>query len=138
MLQSQWHIIRNPGRLHSMQDLHDVMQTCIILHNMIIEENACDEEEEEEQPDRHMSNKEKKTRKEQKQLRKEQRKKDKQQNKKKQDELLLNRVTDTFPDFTEPNRLFDQHYASITNTGTFLNLRNDLIRHLWKKKSEEN
>ncbi|XP_073154148.1 uncharacterized protein [Henckelia pumila] len=38
VLQSKWAIITGPARLWSKQVLHDIMTTCIIMHNMIIED----------------------------------------------------------------------------------------------------
>ncbi|CAH9139047.1 unnamed protein product [Cuscuta epithymum] len=37
VLQSRWHIIKGPARMWSAKDLGMIMKTCIILHNMIIE-----------------------------------------------------------------------------------------------------
>uniref|UniRef100_A0A336MR40 CSON005106 protein n=1 Tax=Culicoides sonorensis TaxID=179676 RepID=A0A336MR40_CULSO len=37
VLQSQWHILKNPGRLWDVSSMSLVMKTCIILHNMRIE-----------------------------------------------------------------------------------------------------
>lgn len=38
VLQSKWAIITGPARVWSKQVLHDIMTTCIIMHNMIIED----------------------------------------------------------------------------------------------------
>ncbi|XP_073153369.1 protein ANTAGONIST OF LIKE HETEROCHROMATIN PROTEIN 1-like [Henckelia pumila] len=38
VLQSKWAIITGPARLWSKRVLHDIMTTCIIMHNMIIED----------------------------------------------------------------------------------------------------
>ncbi|XP_073038239.1 protein ANTAGONIST OF LIKE HETEROCHROMATIN PROTEIN 1-like [Primulina eburnea] len=38
VLQSKWAIITGPARVWSIQVLHDIMTTCIIMHNMIIED----------------------------------------------------------------------------------------------------
>ncbi|CAH9104978.1 unnamed protein product [Cuscuta europaea] len=37
VLQSWWHIVKGPARFWSAKDLGKIMKTCIILHNMIIE-----------------------------------------------------------------------------------------------------
>lgn len=37
VLQSRWHIIKGPARMWRVKDLGNIMKTCIILHNMIIE-----------------------------------------------------------------------------------------------------
>ncbi|CAH9124442.1 unnamed protein product [Cuscuta epithymum] len=38
VLQSRWHIVKGPARLLSAKDLGKIMKTCIILHNVIIED----------------------------------------------------------------------------------------------------
>ncbi|XP_075499103.1 uncharacterized protein LOC142537476 [Primulina tabacum] len=38
VLQSKWAIITGPTQVWSKQVLHDIMTTCIIMHNMIIED----------------------------------------------------------------------------------------------------
>ncbi|KAL5701751.1 hypothetical protein ACHQM5_027060 [Ranunculus cassubicifolius] len=38
VLQARWGIIRGAARLWNEDDLHNVINTCIILHNMIVEE----------------------------------------------------------------------------------------------------
>ena len=40
VLQSRWSMIANPCRLWSTSDMADVMYACIIMHNMIIEDEA--------------------------------------------------------------------------------------------------
>ncbi|CDF35965.1 unnamed protein product [Chondrus crispus] len=40
VLQSKWNIIARPGRFWSTDFLHDVMQCCIILHNMCVEDRG--------------------------------------------------------------------------------------------------
>ncbi|CAH9125673.1 unnamed protein product, partial [Cuscuta epithymum] len=40
VLQSQWHIVKGPARMWSATDLGKIMKTCIILHNMIIENES--------------------------------------------------------------------------------------------------
>ncbi|KAK2659762.1 hypothetical protein Ddye_006295 [Dipteronia dyeriana] len=37
VLQSRWHIIKGPASIWNAKDLGKIMKTCIILHNMIIE-----------------------------------------------------------------------------------------------------
>lgn len=37
VLQKRWHIIKGPARMWKTRDLGNIMKTCIILHNMIIE-----------------------------------------------------------------------------------------------------
>ncbi|CAH9124355.1 unnamed protein product [Cuscuta epithymum] len=38
ILQTRWAIVRGPGRMYKTQTLRDIMLTCIILHNMIVED----------------------------------------------------------------------------------------------------
>jgi hypothetical protein len=38
ILQSRFHILRRPARLYEQGDLENIMKACIILHNMIIED----------------------------------------------------------------------------------------------------
>jgi len=38
ILQKRWAIIRHPARLWDRQELEDIMMACIILHNMIVED----------------------------------------------------------------------------------------------------
>lgn len=38
VLQSRFAIVANPARYWNKSDLHDIMTTCIIMHNMIIED----------------------------------------------------------------------------------------------------
>ena len=38
VLQKRWAIIRHPARLWEMEELADIMYACIILHNMIVED----------------------------------------------------------------------------------------------------
>lgn len=38
VLQGRWHIIKNPARAHSVNKLRRIMYTCIILHNMNVED----------------------------------------------------------------------------------------------------
>lgn len=38
MLQKRWAIIRHPARLWEREELANIMYACIILHNMIIED----------------------------------------------------------------------------------------------------
>ena len=40
VLQARWSMIANPCRLWSTSDMADVMYACIIMHNMIIEDEA--------------------------------------------------------------------------------------------------
>lgn len=40
VLQAKWHIIRNPSNMWHREDMHAVMMTCIILHNMMVEPHA--------------------------------------------------------------------------------------------------
>ncbi|XP_057811380.1 uncharacterized protein LOC131025598 [Salvia miltiorrhiza] len=40
VLQSRWTIIRNPARSYHIHDMRKIMLTCIILHNMIIEDEG--------------------------------------------------------------------------------------------------
>lgn len=38
VLQARWSLLRQPARLYDRGDIHNIMTTCIILHNMIIED----------------------------------------------------------------------------------------------------
>ena len=38
ILQKRWAIIRHPARLWDRRELEDIMMACIILHNMIVED----------------------------------------------------------------------------------------------------
>lgn len=38
VLQKRWHVIDNPARYWSKEKMHEVIYTCIILHNMILED----------------------------------------------------------------------------------------------------
>ncbi|CAH9068919.1 unnamed protein product [Cuscuta epithymum] len=40
VLQSRWRIVKGPARMWSATDLGKIMKTCIILHNMIIEDES--------------------------------------------------------------------------------------------------
>ncbi|KAJ9556109.1 hypothetical protein OSB04_010723 [Centaurea solstitialis] len=40
VLQSRWVIIKGPSRLWHREELSDIMRTCIILHNMIVEDEG--------------------------------------------------------------------------------------------------
>ncbi|XP_057770220.1 uncharacterized protein LOC130990035 [Salvia miltiorrhiza] len=40
VLQSRWAIIKGPARLWSKAELSDIMFTCIILHNMIVQDEG--------------------------------------------------------------------------------------------------
>lgn len=44
VLQARWHILTNGGRLWSDLDLKAIVKCCIILHNMIIEDNKRQKE----------------------------------------------------------------------------------------------
>jgi hypothetical protein len=41
VLRSHWAIVRHPAKQWSVQQKWDVMNTCVIMHNMIVEEE-CD------------------------------------------------------------------------------------------------
>ncbi|XP_070681754.1 uncharacterized protein [Malus domestica] len=45
ILQARWAIVRGPARFWQTEDLHSVMMTCIILHNMIVEDEYIEIEE---------------------------------------------------------------------------------------------
>ncbi|XP_070675687.1 uncharacterized protein [Malus domestica] len=45
ILQARWAIVRGPARLWHTEDLHSIMMTCIILHNMIVEDEYIEIEE---------------------------------------------------------------------------------------------
>ena len=40
VLQSRWAIVRGPARFWYQKNLKDIMYTCIILHNMIVEDES--------------------------------------------------------------------------------------------------
>ncbi|XP_057787015.1 uncharacterized protein LOC131004359 [Salvia miltiorrhiza] len=40
VLQARWAIVKGPSRLWSKEAMSDIMFTCIILHNMIIEDEG--------------------------------------------------------------------------------------------------
>ncbi|CAN1310647.1 Protein ALP1-like [Linum perenne] len=46
ILQSRWEIVRGPGRAWDVLTLRNIMLTCIILHNMIIEDEQVDSDDE--------------------------------------------------------------------------------------------
>ncbi|BFG29602.1 hypothetical protein CerSpe_158760 [Prunus speciosa] len=50
ILQAQWAIVRGPARMWCKDNLHSIMMTCIILHNMIVEDEYeyVDEESDDE------------------------------------------------------------------------------------------
>jgi hypothetical protein len=37
VLVSRWHILRNPIRLHRRKEITDVVHSCAIMHNMVVE-----------------------------------------------------------------------------------------------------
>ena len=41
MLQSRWAIIKGPSQLWYKEELSDIMLTCIVLHNMIVEDEGA-------------------------------------------------------------------------------------------------
>ncbi|XP_020258618.1 uncharacterized protein LOC109835030 [Asparagus officinalis] len=45
VLQSRFGIIKGPARFWDKQTLHDIMTTCIIMHNMIIEDERDEQED---------------------------------------------------------------------------------------------
>ena len=45
ILQARWAIVRGPARFWQSEDLHSIMMTCIILHNMIVEDEYIEIEE---------------------------------------------------------------------------------------------
>ena len=45
MLQARFAIIRGPARFWHHEDLTFIMKACIILHNMIIEDERVDDDE---------------------------------------------------------------------------------------------
>ncbi|KAF5472220.1 hypothetical protein F2P56_008957 [Juglans regia] len=47
VLQARFAIIRGPARFFHIETLNDIMMACVILHNMIIEEERANNEEEE-------------------------------------------------------------------------------------------
>ncbi|CAH9138447.1 unnamed protein product [Cuscuta epithymum] len=51
ILQARWAIVRGPARLHDIRTLGDIMLACIILHNMIVEDEYEENDEEPTQQD---------------------------------------------------------------------------------------
>jgi hypothetical protein len=45
VLQSRFAIVKGPSRFWSRDDLNDIMTTCVILHNKIVEHESGNEEE---------------------------------------------------------------------------------------------
>ncbi|KAM2219229.1 hypothetical protein ACFX1S_018585 [Malus domestica] len=45
ILQARWAIVRGSARLWNVEYLHSIMMTCIILHNMIVEDEYVEIEE---------------------------------------------------------------------------------------------
>ncbi|XP_050125715.1 uncharacterized protein LOC126602965 [Malus sylvestris] len=45
ILQARWAIVRGPAQFWQPEDLHSIMMTCIILHNMIVEDEYIEFEE---------------------------------------------------------------------------------------------
>ncbi|CAL8162131.1 unnamed protein product [Prunus armeniaca] len=42
ILQAQWAIVRGPAHMWRKEQLHSIMMACIILHNMIVEDEYQD------------------------------------------------------------------------------------------------
>jgi hypothetical protein len=42
VLQAQWAIARQPTRTRSLKTIHEVMTCCVIMHNMIVEDEHPD------------------------------------------------------------------------------------------------
>ena len=42
VLQTWWEIVRHPARTWSLKTLHEVMTCCVIMHNMIVENERPD------------------------------------------------------------------------------------------------
>ena len=51
VLQSKWHIIARPARFWSKETMREIMQCCIILHNMMVEDREGLDVDDTEDPD---------------------------------------------------------------------------------------
>jgi hypothetical protein len=40
VLQARWEILRNPCRQWEIEDMIDIIQACVIMHNMIIQDES--------------------------------------------------------------------------------------------------
>jgi Plant transposon protein len=101
VLQARFAIVKGASRFWSDDDMATIMRTCVILHNMIIED---------ERDDTGLDN-------------------DYDRSSGSSVELS----NDTSPDFDA----FLRRYRAIHNSAKHYQLRNDLIEHLWQRRSDD-
>ncbi|OAD78047.1 hypothetical protein PHYBLDRAFT_164927 [Phycomyces blakesleeanus NRRL 1555(-)] len=119
VLQTRFAIVAGPARMRSQETLHDIMTTCIILHNMIVENGRGEKEyvgegngvEREVVRERY------------------------------EVDTSLNGMTSLMPrsEIVLPDRSFTsfiQRYMAIQNCEQHFQLRHDLVESLWQRKGD--